>query len=78
MTVEDAIEDDSNMDNEENDKESMQIYFLLDKMQDATYPLPSGIPTTLPQSCLYDNAMDHFMAWPVPVTDDVHLKKVLA
>ena len=20
--------------------------------------------------------MDHFMAWPVPVTDDVHLKKV--
>lgn len=76
VTVEDAIEDDSNMDNEENDKESMQIYFLLDKMQDATYPLPKGILSTLPQSCLYDNAMDHFMAWPVPVTDDVHLKKV--
>ena len=33
-SVEDAIEDDSNMDNEENDKESMQIYFLLDKISD--------------------------------------------
>ncbi len=77
VTVEDALDDDSNMDDEEDENECLPIYFLGEKLHDPTYPLPSDLPTLLPGSCICDSAMgEHHMAWPIPITDDVHLKRV--
>lgn len=77
VTVEDALDDDSNMDDEEDDKECLPIYFLGEKLHDPTYPLPSDLPTILPEGCICDSAMgEHYMAWPIPITDDVHLRRV--
>ena len=46
-------------------------------MHDPTYPLPSDLPTILPEGCICDSAMgEHYMAWPIPITDDVHLRRV--
>lgn len=77
VTVEDAIDDDSNMDEEESDKACLPIYFMGDKLHDPTYPLPSDGLSLLPESCICDDASgDHTMAWPIPITDDVHLDRV--
>lgn len=77
VTVEDALADESSMDDEENEDACLPIYFLSDKLHDPTPPFPSDMSTLLPQSCICDNAMgDHAMAWPIPVTDDVHLRRV--
>ena len=77
VTVEDAIDDDSNMDEGESDKACLPIYFMGDKLHDPTYPLPSDMISLLPESCICDDASgDHTMAWPIPITDDVHLDRV--
>ena len=77
VAVEDALDDDSNMDDEEDENECLPIYFLGEKLHDPTYPLPSDLPTLLPEDCICDSAMgEHHMAWPIPITDDVHLKRV--
>lgn len=74
VTVEDAMEDDSNLDDEEDENQCLPIYFLGDKLHNPVPPLPSDLPTALPSGCLCDNAMgDNCMAWPIPITDDVHL-----
>ena len=63
VTVEDAMSDESSMDNSEDGDECMPIYFLDEKMQDAVMRIDS--------KCICDNAIgEHYMAWPIPVTDD--------
>ena len=77
VTVEDAIDDESNMDEEESDDACLPIYFMGDKLHDPTYPLPTDGLSLLPESCICDNAAgDHGMAWPIPITDDTHLERV--